>query len=136
MTVTDMHGHATPLAAVREDRVLTVRRQLADGEYDVNGRLGVALDKLVGDVVVESEPEKMAGNAKGSSRECRTRILVVDDHAVVRQGLTRLVEAELDLTVCAEAESAAQALEAMERQEFDLAIVDISLDDANGLELT
>ena len=52
-----MHGHATHLAAVGEDRVLTVRRQLADGQYDVNGRLGVALDKLVGDLVVESEPE-------------------------------------------------------------------------------
>ena len=78
----------------------------------------------------------MAGNAKGSPRECKTRILVVDDHAIVRQGLTRLVEAELDLTVCAEAENAAQALEAIERREFDLAIVDIALDDANGLELT
>ena len=66
ITVTDMYGHATPLAAAGEDRVLTVRRQLADGEYDVNGRLGVALDKLVGDLVVESEPEKMAGNAKAA----------------------------------------------------------------------
>ena len=96
----------------------------------------MALDILIGNLLVESEPEKMASNAEGSPRECSTRILVVDDHAIVRQGLTRLVEAEIDLMVCAEAENAAQALEAIERQEFDLAIVDISLDDVNGLDLT
>ncbi len=78
----------------------------------------------------------MANNVKGDPSENRIRILVVDDHAIVRQGLTRLVEVELDLTVCAEAESAVQAMEAIERQEFDLAIVDISLEDTNGLELT
>lgn len=78
----------------------------------------------------------MASDAEDSPGERRIRILIVDDHAVVRLGLKKLVEAELDLTVCAEAESAAQALEAVEHEEFDLAIVDISLDDANGLELT
>jgi len=66
----------------------------------------------------------------------KTRILVVDDHAIVRQGLIKLIETEFDLMVCSEAENAGQALEAMGRQEFDLAIVDISLDGINGLELT
>ena len=66
----------------------------------------------------------------------KTRILVVDDHAIVRQGLIKLIETELDLTVCFEAENANQALEAMHRQKFNLAIVDISLEGINGLELT
>jgi len=66
----------------------------------------------------------------------RIRILIVDDHAVVRQGLSKLVEGECDLTVSAEAENAVQALEAVENQQFDLAIVDISLEGTNGLELT
>ncbi len=66
----------------------------------------------------------------------KTRILVVDDHAIVRQGLIKLVEAEPDLMVCAEAENASQALEAMEKQQFDLAIVDILMEGASGLELT
>ena len=66
----------------------------------------------------------------------RIRILIVDDHAVVRQGLARLVEGEQDLTVGAEVENAAQAIKAIEDQQFDLAIVDISLEDNDGLELT
>ena len=66
----------------------------------------------------------------------KTRILIVDDHAIVRQGLIKLIETELDFMVCFEAENANQALETMQRQEFDLAIVDISLKGINGLELT
>ncbi|MHC4705068.1 MAG: response regulator transcription factor, partial [Planctomycetota bacterium] len=64
------------------------------------------------------------------------RIMVVDDHALVRQGLARLIETASDLMVCAEAENAADALETIDRQHIDLAIVDISLEGANGLELT
>jgi DNA-binding NarL/FixJ family response regulator len=63
-------------------------------------------------------------------------ILVVDDHDIVRQGLIRLIEAEHDLVVCDETENADQALKAIEKQRFDLAIVDISLEGASGLELT
>ena len=66
----------------------------------------------------------------------KTRILVVDDHPVVRQGLTSLINSESDLVVCAEAENATQALEALEKNTFGLAIIDISLDETSGLELT
>ncbi len=134
--MTDVHGHNTQPARTRQDAVLAVRRQLARGDYDVSGRLSAALDRLVEDIVAESDPDKMTDTPKGGLSESRTRILVVDDHAIVRQGLARLVEAELDLTVCAEAESAVQAMEALEREQFELAIVDISLEDSNGLELT
>ena len=78
----------------------------------------------------------MRKKAKHETSKNKTRILVVDDHAIVRQGLIRLVESECDLMVCAEAENAVQALEAMEKQQFDLAIVDISLEGTSGLELT
>jgi DNA-binding NarL/FixJ family response regulator len=66
----------------------------------------------------------------------KSRILIVDDHTVVRQGLILLIDQEPDLVVCAEAESAGQALEAIEKQQVDLAIVDISLDGPNGIQLT
>jgi len=66
----------------------------------------------------------------------KTRILVVDDHAIVRQGLIKLIEAEPDLMVCAEAENANQALDIIEKQQVDLAIIDISLEGVSGLELT
>jgi DNA-binding NarL/FixJ family response regulator len=66
----------------------------------------------------------------------KSRILIVDDHTVVRQGLILLINQEPDLVVCGEAENASQALEAIKEQRFDLAIVDISLDGPNGIKLT
>ena len=78
----------------------------------------------------------MKSKAQHGAGKNKTRILVVDDHAIVRQGLIKLIETELDLKVCFEAKSANIALEAMDKQEFDLAIVDISLEGINGLELT
>lgn len=64
------------------------------------------------------------------------RILIVDDHPVVRQGVRHMLEQEPDLRVCAEAESAGEALQALQKQKPDLAIVDISLKGTDGLELT
>ncbi len=68
--------------------------------------------------------------------ESKTRILIVDDHSIVRKGLIQLINEELDLVVCAEAENATGALEAIEKKQIDLAIVDISLDGINGIQLT
>jgi len=59
----------------------------------------------------------------------------VDDHPMMRQGLGQLIDAEGDLKVLAEADNAGQALNAVAKQKFDLALVDISLPDKNGLEL-
>ena len=66
----------------------------------------------------------------------KTRILIVDDHPVVRQGLIQLINHEPDLVVSAEAENAAQALEVLENESVDIAVVDISLNGTNGIQLT
>lgn len=66
----------------------------------------------------------------------KSRILIVDDHSVVRRGLIQLINQETDLVVCAEAENAEQALEAIKTDRVDLAIVDISLIGTNGIQLT
>ena len=66
----------------------------------------------------------------------KARIMVVDDHAVVRQGVTLLINQEPDLVVCAEADNATQALDAIEKQQVDLAIIDISLEGTDGVQLT
>ncbi len=63
------------------------------------------------------------------------RVLVVDDHPIVRQGLTLLFEQKGGLEVCGEAENDIQALEAIASMKPDIAIVDISLKESNGLEL-
>ncbi|MGI9175491.1 MAG: response regulator [Rhodothermales bacterium] len=64
------------------------------------------------------------------------KVLVVDDHPIVRLGLKELIDKEADLEVAAEAESAFEALGILERQYLDMAIVDLSLRGTSGIELT
>lgn len=66
----------------------------------------------------------------------KERIFVVDDHPVFREGLVRVLNQEKDLEVVGEAENALEALKAVARLRPDLVIVDISLDGANGLDLS
>jgi DNA-binding NarL/FixJ family response regulator len=67
----------------------------------------------------------------------KVKILIVDDHSIVRKGLMQLIHQEPDLNVCGEAESVMEALAAIKKQSFDLAVVDISLNDINnGIQLT
>jgi len=66
----------------------------------------------------------------------KNRIFIVDDHPIVRKGLTQLINQEPDLTVCGEAENAEAALELLKKVKPDLAIVDISLRGIDGIELT
>ena len=70
---------------------------------------------------------------EGSRRPAR--IMVVDDHPIVRQGLTQLISSEQGLEVCAEASDAAEALKLLAETRPDLIIVDISLNSGNGIEL-
>jgi DNA-binding NarL/FixJ family response regulator len=64
-----------------------------------------------------------------------TRIMLVDDHPVVRQGLADSISKEADLVVCAEAEERHQALGQVERSRPDLLVVDLSLKNSSGMEL-
>ena len=63
------------------------------------------------------------------------RVLIVDDHPIVREGLRALISQQPDLEVCGEAEGVATALELVETSEPDIAVIDISLKDGDGLEL-
>ena len=63
------------------------------------------------------------------------KVLVVDDHPIVRHGLCVLVGHEPDLEVCGEASDAASALEAVPRLKPDLMVLDISMAGPNGIEL-
>jgi len=62
-------------------------------------------------------------------------VFLVDDHPLVREWLTNLIQQQPDLTVCGEAETGPQAREAIARLKPHVAIVDISLKDSSGLEL-
>ena len=65
----------------------------------------------------------------------KARVLLVDDHAVVRYGIAQLINRQSDLVVCGEEEAASRALTAIEELKPDLVIADLSLKDSSGLEL-
>jgi DNA-binding NarL/FixJ family response regulator len=77
----------------------------------------------------------MAQLKSNQVKDSRKRVLLVDDHAVVRFGMAQLINRESDLVVCAEEEDAANALTAIGKLKPDLVIADISLKHSSGLEL-
>lgn len=74
-----------------------------------------------------------------SSKEVESnqkRVLLVDDHPVLRKGLVRLIDSKGEFVVCGEAGSADQAMTLMRELVPDLVIVDIGLPGASGIDLT
>ena len=70
----------------------------------------------------------------GTARD-RKRILLVDDHPLVRERLAEIINHEPDLIVCAEAEDRPKAMAAIPVKRPDLAIIDLTLKNSDGLEL-
>jgi len=66
----------------------------------------------------------------------KLRILVADDHEIVRQGVKNLIESEPDWELCGEATTGRDAVKLVETLEPDIAIIDLSMPDLNGLEAT
>jgi len=71
-----------------------------------------------------------------NAKEKLKRVLIVDDHPVLRKGLGRLIDSKNEFTVCGEAGNAAEAMELIRNLSPDLAIIDIGLPGTNGIELT
>jgi DNA-binding NarL/FixJ family response regulator len=65
----------------------------------------------------------------------KSRVFVVDDHPIVRQGLAMLVNRQQDLTVCGEAEDAQTAMQSIATLKPDILVLDISLNGPDGLDL-
>ena len=65
----------------------------------------------------------------------KPKVLLVDDHPIVRQGIRRLIEKEPGLLVCGEAEDAADALEVIEQEHPDVIVLDLSLKNSSGFDL-
>jgi DNA-binding NarL/FixJ family response regulator len=77
----------------------------------------------------------MSTKRAAQSSPGRKRILVVDDHPILREGLFQSINRQPDMMVCGDAENAAQALGAIGRLKPDLVLVDISLPGKGGFEL-
>ncbi len=85
--------------------------------------------------IASQNRQTMSEAKRNGVKDGRKRILLVDDHAVVRFGIAQLINQQSDLTVCGEKEDASQAMAAIEALKPDLVIADISLKDSSGLEL-
>jgi DNA-binding NarL/FixJ family response regulator len=65
----------------------------------------------------------------------KTRVLLVDDHVVLRQGLAVMINDEPDMMVCGEADGVRSAMEAVKTGRPDVAVIDLTIKDGDGLEL-
>jgi len=77
----------------------------------------------------------MCATTPERGRATKKTIFIVDDHSLVRRGLTALIESEADLAVCGEAATCRAALEAISQSQPDLVIVDLVLGEEDGLDL-
>src|SRR6266498_1844006 len=77
----------------------------------------------------------MPRKERSSNQPQRKKILLVDDHPLMRRGQADLLNRETDLTVCGEAGTAREAMEAIAKLKPDLVLVDMTLPDKDGLEL-
>jgi len=82
-----------------------------------------------------AQKDGMAASKATEPTAPKRRILIVDDHPVVREGLVQSINREDDLVVCAEAGDAAEAFTLVEKCAPDLVVVDLSLPGRGGLEL-
>ncbi|HET6566522.1 MAG TPA: response regulator transcription factor [Rhodothermales bacterium] len=79
----------------------------------------------------------MDGNStnKVGAKSDRIRVMLVDDHPAIREGIAAAIRSKLDLEVCSETGMADEALDMIKRVDPDVAVVDISLGDVHGLDL-
>jgi DNA-binding NarL/FixJ family response regulator len=79
--------------------------------------------------------KKTGGRNQTRAEETRAKILLVDDHEVLRQGMRLLIEHQRDLQVCGEAADEASAIKQFRNARPDLLIIDLSLKEGDGIEL-
>src|SRR5580700_3703776 len=77
----------------------------------------------------------MASKAQIAPQAKKFRVLLIDDHPIVRQGLALLIDREADLSVCGEAEGARSAFHAIATLRPDIVLLDISLSGPDGLDV-
>ncbi len=80
-----------------------------------------------------ASPATKDGRSKESTGHIR--VLVVDDHPAIREALSDTIKNKIDMELCGEASASDEAFRLVEKLKPDVAVVDISLDDAHGLDL-
>ena len=75
------------------------------------------------------------GKATSNEGAGKRRVVIIDDHPLVRQGLAQLINLRSGLAVIGEADTAARGLDIVRKEQPDLVIMDMSLPESDGLEL-
>jgi DNA-binding NarL/FixJ family response regulator len=83
----------------------------------------------------EVEPTVHKANEPAVPRKPKTKVLLVDDHPILRAGLGKLINQEADMMICGEAEDGPTAFDLAGTLNPDIAVIDISLKGSNGIEL-
>src|SRR6185503_17419759 len=84
----------------------------------------------------DRRPDPADARTEGSERIMSIRILLADDHTLMRQGLRHILEGHPDFDIVAEASSGIEAVEAAREHRPDVAIVDVAMKELNGIEAT
>jgi len=82
--------------------------------------------------------DPVSAKKRQQNPDCKSstlRVLIVDDHPVVRAGFARFIETEPNMTVCCQTGSAAEAFSIYCKKQPDIALVDLALKEGSGLEL-
>ena len=87
------------------------------------------------DAKADAKAEAKQAPAPVVNRRPKIKVLLVDDHPILRAGLRRLIDAEADMMVCGEAEDGPRAFDLVGTLQPDIAVIDISLKGSNGIEL-
>jgi DNA-binding NarL/FixJ family response regulator len=77
----------------------------------------------------------MTAKKQSPAQNTKKKVLLVDDHPIMRQGLAQVINQQADLIICGEASDATEAMQRIASSKPDLAVLDISLEGKSGLEL-
>lgn len=77
----------------------------------------------------------MTATAKKPSKTAKAKVMIIEDHPIVRQGLSQLINQQPDLSVCAEADRGEGALKVVDAAKPDAIVVDLTLGDMSGVDL-
>ena len=77
----------------------------------------------------------MSASHEGSSKEARKRVYIVDDHAILREGVSALINGSSDLVMCGGCRNAEEAFDGIHGASPDIVLVDLSLEGTSGLDL-
>jgi DNA-binding NarL/FixJ family response regulator len=106
---------------------MEIARTTVRTTYRVHHEIKIAMKTL------ESTAAKPGSSAR--DKKDATRVLIVDDHPLLRKGVGQLIGQERDLVVVGEAEDAQNAITAIENTKPDVALIDITLNGTSGIEL-